>query len=64
MKRLFRKWLRKRIYACQGATSERVENMFNWVYNAPLWEWRARLFCVRCSHELSEAERLLLFLNK
>lgn len=65
MKKLLRKWLRKRIYAYRGLSQNtNTEDAFNWVYNSPIWEWRTRLFCIRNTAVNEEAKQLLLFLNK
>lgn len=75
IKRLFfRKKLRLILYCDYGASCPEFEEIFNWIYEAPLWEWKVRLdLAFRAYHEqsskdksqwLSKAEEMLSFLSK
>lgn len=46
IKRLFRKHLRKLLVEEYGASHPQFEDIFNWVYEAPILEWKIRMFCV------------------
>ena len=48
IKRLFRTWLRYRLYQNIG---DRVnfETIFQWIYRSPILEWNIRIFCIRSS---------------
>jgi len=46
MKRLFRKWLKRRILCI---SPEYRQEIFEWIYNSPISTWKERLFCVRVS---------------
>lgn len=47
IKRLFRKYLRRDLVIEHGASHPQFEEMFQWVYEAPILEWKIRIFCVR-----------------
>lgn len=46
IKRMLRKWLKKKIYRTDIFLSTNVAN-FEWVYNSPLNEWRDRIWVVK-----------------
>lgn len=58
IKRMLRKWLKKRVYR-QGIDFSSNEERFKWVYNAPLREWKDRLWCID-NNELFDNPDLLL----
>lgn len=75
IKRLFfRKKLRWILFQEYGASCPEIENIFNWIYEAPLWEWKIRMgiACLayyRYSKEdksqwLSKANEILCFVSK
>lgn len=45
IKRMLRKWLKKRVYR-QGISYSSNDERFKWVYDAPLREWKDRLWCI------------------
>ena len=47
IKRLFRTWLRYWLYQNIGDHVD-FEEMFQWIYRSPIWEWNIRIFCI-CS---------------
>ncbi len=46
IKRLFRKHLRRDLVIEFGASHPQFEEIFNWVYEAPILEWRIRVYCI------------------
>jgi len=75
IKRLFfRKKLRLILYKDYGASCPEFEEIFNWIYEAPLWEWRIRLSVAFDAYYkksdkdkskwLSKAKEILWFLSK
>lgn len=56
IKRLFRKHLRRDLVIEHGASHPQFEEIFNWVYEAPILEWRIRMFCVYKTLEILEEE--------
>lgn len=46
IKRMLRKWLKKRVYR-QGISFSSNEERFKWIYDAPLREWKDRLIIER-----------------
>lgn len=46
IKRLFRKHLRRDLVTYYGASHPQFEEIFNWVYEAPILEWRIRMDCI------------------
>ena len=80
IKRLFRTWLRIKMYKKIGEYTN-FEECFLWVYNSPILEWDLRFYCVICSFtgyhvevkgrdkllykgDLSKASRVWDFLHK
>jgi len=63
MKMLFRIWLRKKIITLSGS-SKYMEEKFHWIYDAPVIQWRDRLWCLEKSTSLLEAKELFLLLHK
>lgn len=59
IKKLLRKRLKKRIVILSGGY--KMEEMFQWVYNAPVHEWKRRLFCLGFGG-VQTAEKLFRFL--
>lgn len=47
IKKLFRTWLRLRLYKNIGDYAD-FEKIFQWIYKSPIWEWNLRIFCI-CS---------------
>ena len=45
IKKVLRKWLKKRLHNKSLSLASNVEN-FKWVYNSPLHEWRDRIWIV------------------
>ena len=58
IKRMLRKWLKKRVYR-QGIDYSSNEERFKWVYDAPLREWKDRIWCID-NNELYNNPDLLL----
>lgn len=58
IKRMLRKWLKKRVYR-QGISFSSNDERFKWVYDAPLREWKDRLWCID-NNELYNNPDLLL----
>ena len=52
IKRLFRKHLRRDLAVEFGAAHTQFEEIFNWVYEAPILEWRIRMYCIHETLEL------------
>ena len=52
IKRLFRKHLRRDLVTYYGASHPQFEEIFNWVYEAPILEWRIRMYCIHETLEL------------
>lgn len=52
IKRLFRKHLRRDLAAEYGASHPQFEEIFNWIYEAPILEWRIRSYCIHETLEL------------
>lgn len=46
IKKLLRKWLKKKLYNSNSLTSTNVER-FKWVYDSPLRQWRDRIWVVK-----------------
>lgn len=46
IKKMLRKWLKKKIYQNNFMVSDN-KKMFDWVYDAPLKEWRERIWVVK-----------------
>lgn len=46
IKRMFRKHLRKSLMEDFGASCPEFEEIFQWVYEAPILEWKIRKYCV------------------
>lgn len=63
-KKMLRKWLRKKTIRLKGASNEALEECFHWVYDAPLKEWRDRLWCLWYGNNSKEMDEILLLLNK
>lgn len=45
VKSMLRKWLKKRVYR-EGLCPDDNFKRFEWAYNAPLREWRDRIWCL------------------
>lgn len=58
IKRILRKRLRRDIATYIGAKNPEYEDVFNWVYNAPIWNWNVMKTCVIQGNSLREAKRL------
>lgn len=43
IKRLFRTWLRIKMFYILGESCTNFEECFNWVYNSPIIEWKYRV---------------------
>ena len=52
IKRLFRKHLRRDLVEEYGASHPQFEEIFNWVYEAPVLEWKIRMYCIHNTLEL------------
>ena len=57
IKRLFRKHLRRDLAIEFKASHPQFEEIFNWVYEAPILEWKIRMYCIHESLELIYDER-------
>lgn len=64
IKKMLRKWLRKKIIKHTGAFSPYIEIRFNWVYDAPVWEWRDRLWCLSLAKGIETLDDVLHLLYK
>lgn len=58
VKRMLRKWLKKRIYT-ERFTFETNNSRFNFVYDAPIHEWRDRIWCLENSLDITDPGLLL-----
>ena len=47
IKRLFRTWLRYKLVKLIGEKELNFEEVFEWVYNSPIWEWNIMLYLVK-----------------
>lgn len=45
-KQLFRKHLRRLLVEEYGASHPQFEEIFDWVYEAPILEWKIRMYCI------------------
>lgn len=52
IKKLFRTWLRYQLYQNIGNHVD-FEEIFQWIYRSPIWEWNLRIFCI-CSSRKNE----------
>lgn len=57
IKRLFRTWLRYKLVKHIGEPTN-YEQVFEWIYNSPIWEWNIRIQVVRWSEHLINAHNL------
>lgn len=63
IKRLFRTWLRYKLVKRIGEPTN-YEQVFEWVYDSPIWEWHMRIQVVWWSnhlinfHKVSEGEKV------
>lgn len=64
IKRLFRKRLKKKLLPLYGVNEELFDENFYWIYNAPLTQWKDRLFCACLSSDKLVREKLLRLLYK
>lgn len=64
IKKMLRKWLKKRIIEKTGAFSPYVEKYFNWIYNAPVCEWKDRLWCLCFAKETDALDKVLHLLHE
>lgn len=58
VKRILRKWLKKRVYR-QGIGFDFNKQRFDWVYDAPLHEWRDRIWCLENDEMINQPDVLL-----
>ena len=56
IKRIFRKHLRRDLVIEYGAPCPDFEEIFNWIYEAPILEWRIRMYCVWNTKERIETK--------
>lgn len=56
IKRIFRKHLRRDMVIGYGASCPDFEEIFNWIYEAPILEWRIRMYCVSKTRERIETK--------
>lgn len=56
IKRIFRKHLRRDMVIEYGASCPEFEEIFNWIYEAPILEWRIRMYCVSKTRERIETK--------
>lgn len=63
IKRLFRTWLRIKMFYILGESCTNFEECFNWVYNSPIIEWNYRInLCMYYKHNKTvEIEKLKSF---
>ncbi len=78
IKRLFRTWLRYKLVRVIGERETNFEEVFEWIYNSPIWEWKIRLYLskrydhlvdihsISCVGEvdLDKAKKLLNFIKQ
>lgn len=62
IKKVLRKWLKKKIIAHIGAFSPSINEYFDWVYNAPIREWKDRLWCLSFVNRVSDLDKVLFML--
>lgn len=66
-----RLWLRTKIYEIIGLPKESTfEEIFNWIYQAPIYEWEGMLYCLKYADksrihwgEYNEAKELYSYLK-
>ena len=63
IKRMLRKWLKKKMY-CQGRRLSSNEERFYWVYDAPLREWKDRIWCLENRDMCINPDSLLEYIYK
>ena len=61
---MLRKWLKKRIIENTGAFSPYIEIRFNWIYNAPVLEWKDRLWCLSFARDIETLDKVLHLLHE
>ena len=78
IKRLFRTWLRYKLVRMIGERETNFEEVFEWIYNSPIWEWKIRLYLSKrydhlvnihsesldCIVDLDRAQSILDFIKK
>ena len=78
IKRLFRTWLRYKLVRLIGEHETNFEEVFEWIYNSPIWEWKIRLYLSKrydhfidihsgslaCEVDLNKAQEVLKFIKK
>lgn len=52
IKGLFRTWLRYKLVRMIGEKELNFEEVFEWIYNSPLWEWNAMLYLAKRFDEI------------
>ena len=62
IKKVLRKWLKKKVIAHTGAFSPHFKEYFEWVYNAPIREWKDRLWCLSFANRTSDLDAVLFLL--
>lgn len=67
--KMLRKWLRKRLIDKLGTCNTEksvsyMEGFFLWVYDAPITQWKDRLWCIPRAACLKDAEKLFWLLHK
>lgn len=75
IKRLFRTWLRYKLVRVIGEREANFEEVFEWIYNSPIKDWKIMLYLTnrfdRCSKlnpnkfevDLSRAKEVLKFIK-
>lgn len=64
IKKMLRKWLKKKVMTHTGAFSPHFNAYFEWIYNAPLREWKDRLWCMRYAEITSQLDKILFMLRE
>ena len=59
IKRLFRTWLRYRLYKSIGEPTN-YKQIFEWIYDSPIWEYGT----IEEIYSIEDAETLLRFFHK
>ena len=64
IKKVLRKWLKKKVISHIGAFNPHAKEYFEWIYNAPVREWKDRLWCLSFAERASDLDKVLLLLNE
>ena len=64
IKKVLRKWLKKKVMSHTGALNPHFKKYFEWIYNAPVREWKDRIWCLSYAEKPSDLEKVLFMLHE